>query len=57
MSRDHIAFIYAGDLWACDLGGRNVRRLTSDPGSEGNPAFSRSADSTARPAQDSASRP
>lgn len=40
VSRDHIAFVYADDLWICDLDGRNVRRLTSDPGIEGNPAFS-----------------
>ena len=40
VSRDHIAFIYADDLWICDLDGRNVRRLTSDPGVERDPAFS-----------------
>ncbi|HEX7180682.1 MAG TPA: PDZ domain-containing protein [Thermoanaerobaculia bacterium] len=40
VSRDHIAFVYADDLWICDLDGRNVRRLTSDPGIEGNLAFS-----------------
>ena len=40
VSRDHVAFIYADDLWVCDLDGRNVRRLTSDPGTEANPAFS-----------------
>ena len=40
VSRDHIAFIYADDLWICDLDGRNVRRLTSDPGVEALPAFS-----------------
>jgi len=40
VSRDHIAFVYADDLWICDLDGRNVRRLTSDPGIERNPAFS-----------------
>src|SRR5262245_56816296 len=36
VSKKHIAFVYAGDLWACDLKGTNVRRLTSvrDPGSE-----------------------
>jgi tricorn protease len=40
VSRDHIAFIYANDLWICDLDGGNVRRLTSDPGVETNPVFS-----------------
>jgi len=44
VSRDHVAFLYAGDLWICDLDGslacENVRRLTSDPGIERNPAFS-----------------
>ncbi len=44
VSRDHIAFVYADDLWICDLDGRldcgNVRRLTSDPGVESSPAFS-----------------
>ncbi len=40
ISRDHIAFYYANDLWVADLDGRNVRRLTSDLGVESNPAFS-----------------
>jgi tricorn protease len=40
ISKDHIAFIYAGDLWAADLEGKNVRRLTADEGGEGSPAFS-----------------
>src|SRR5205814_1740774 len=40
VSRDHIAFVYADDLWICDLDGQNVRRLTSDPGIEENPSFS-----------------
>jgi tricorn protease len=35
-----LAFIYAGDLYVCDLDGRNVRRLTSDEGIERSPAFS-----------------
>jgi tricorn protease len=39
VSKEHIAFVYAGDLWACDLKGENVRRLTraADPGSEAYP--------------------
>jgi tricorn protease len=40
VSRDHIAFVYADDLFICDLNGQNVRRLTSDPGVESNPVFS-----------------
>jgi tricorn protease len=40
ISARHVAFIYAGDLWVCDLDGKNVRRLTTDPGLESNPAFS-----------------
>jgi len=40
VSRDHIAFVYADDLWVCDLDGHNVRRLTSDLGVESNPVFS-----------------
>jgi tricorn protease len=40
MSKNHIAFIYAGDLWVADLDGSQVRRLTADEGVETNPAFS-----------------
>jgi tricorn protease len=40
ISRTHIAFVYANDLWVADPDGRNVRRLTSDLGVEGAPAFS-----------------
>lgn len=40
LSATHVAFIYAGDLYVCDLDGRNVRRLTSDEGVERSPAFS-----------------
>src|SRR5262245_43776301 len=40
ISKDHIAFIYAGDLWVADLNGKNVRRLTSDEGEQSSPAFS-----------------
>ena len=38
--RNHIAFVYAGDLWVTDIDGANVRRLTSDDGLESNPVFS-----------------
>src|SRR5512136_1454603 len=40
ISQDHIAFIYANDLWAARLDGSDVRRLTADEGIESNPAFS-----------------
>ncbi|GAB4254870.1 MAG: S41 family peptidase [Acidobacteriota bacterium] len=40
VSRDHIVFVYAGDLWLCDRDGNHVRRLTSDPARESDPAFS-----------------
>lgn len=40
ISRDHIAFVYAGDLWVADTDGNNVRRLTSDDGIESSPVFS-----------------
>src|SRR5436190_23368644 len=40
ISKNHIAFIYAGDLWVADLDGKNVKRLTADEGAELNPAFS-----------------
>lgn len=40
VGNDHVAFVYADDLWICDLNGQNVRRLTSDNGFEGSPVFS-----------------
>ena len=40
LSARQLAFIYAGDLYVCDLDGHNVRRLTSDEGIERSPAFS-----------------
>src|SRR5215831_1017305 len=40
VSASKIAFIYAGDLWTCDLSGGDLRRLTSDVGTESSPAFS-----------------
>ena len=40
LSAAHVAFIYAGDLWAASHDGSNVRRLTTDVGVESSPAFS-----------------
>ncbi len=40
VSQDHIAFIYAEDLWIANLNGTNPRRLTIDEGVESNPVFS-----------------
>ena len=40
ISNDHIAFIYANDLWIAGLDGSNPARLTSDLGVESNPFFS-----------------
>ncbi len=40
ISKDRIAFIYAGDLWTCNLEGGDVRRMTSSPGTALSPAFS-----------------
>ncbi len=40
ISSDHIAFIYAEDLWIANKDGSNPRRLTVDEGIESNPVFS-----------------
>jgi tricorn protease len=40
VSRDSVAFEYAGDLWVVSRGGRQARRLTSTPGAEIDPYFS-----------------
>src|SRR4051812_2468492 len=40
VSAQHIAFVYADDLWVANLDGTNPRRLTADPGAESNPVFS-----------------
>ncbi len=40
ISRDHICFSYANDLWVAGLDGKNIRRLTVSPGYETNPCFS-----------------
>ncbi len=40
VSEDHVAFVYAEDLWVCRPDGSQVRRLTSHKGRETNPRFS-----------------
>jgi tricorn protease len=40
ISKNHIAFSYAGDLWVADRAGANPRRLTIDDGLEVAPVFS-----------------
>ena len=40
ISQDHIAFIYANDLWVANLDGSQPRRLTVDEGLESSPHFS-----------------
>ncbi len=40
ISKDHVAFTYAGDLWVAGLDGKNVKRLTADEGQQAFPAFS-----------------
>lgn len=40
VSADHLAFVYAGDIWVADRDGGDPRRLTSDAAEEGNPRFS-----------------
>lgn len=40
ISKTHIAFIYAQDLWVANKDGSNPKRLTVDEGKESNPVFS-----------------
>src|SRR5687767_215747 len=40
VSRDLVAFEYAGDLWAAPRSGGQARRITATPGVELNPSFS-----------------
>src|SRR5579872_5725896 len=40
ISKTHIAFVYAGDLWVAGVDGKNARRLTTDKGIDSSPAFS-----------------
>ncbi len=40
ISKDSIAFVYAGDIWIVDIGGGTARQLTSHEGQELFPRFS-----------------
>ena len=40
ISGNHIAFVYANDLWVADVDGSYPRRITSDEGVESDPVFS-----------------
>ena len=40
ISADHIAFIYAEDLWVANIDGSQPKRLTVDEGVESDPVFS-----------------
>ncbi|WP_074406933.1 MULTISPECIES: S41 family peptidase [Aquimarina] len=40
IGKNHIAFIYADDLWVANLDGSEPKRLTIDKGIESNPVFS-----------------
>lgn len=40
VSAEHLAFVYAGDIWLAARDGSNPRRLTSDPAEENHPVFS-----------------
>jgi len=40
VSAEHLAFVYAGDIWVADRNGANPRRLTTHPAAEIMPEFS-----------------
>jgi tricorn protease len=40
ISAEHLAFVYAGDIWVAGRDGSNARRLTSSPAEENSPKFS-----------------
>src|SRR5690625_1039286 len=40
ISKSHITFVYAGDIWIADKSGTNPRKLTSNPAVELHPKFS-----------------
>ena len=40
LSAEHLAFVYAGEIWIAGRDGKSARRLTSATGEEGEPVFS-----------------
>jgi tricorn protease len=40
VSAERLAFVYASDIWTCDLQGKEVRRITAAVGLKANPFFS-----------------
>ncbi len=40
ISREHLAFVYSGDIWLAERDGKNPRRLTNHPAAEFAPMFS-----------------
>ncbi|MEN8164961.1 MAG: hypothetical protein ABFS37_12590 [Acidobacteriota bacterium] len=40
ISGNHLAFVYANDLWVAEVDGSSPRRITSDQGVESDPVFS-----------------
>jgi tricorn protease len=40
ISKNHLAFVYAGDIWLSDRNGKNPQRLTNHPADELAPIFS-----------------
>lgn len=40
ISKNHVSFVYGGDIWIADKTGNNPRRLTVNPAVELNPTFS-----------------
>ena len=40
ISRDHLAFVYGGDIWLADRDGQNPTRVTQHPAAEFAPTFS-----------------
>ena len=40
VSKEHVAFVYAGDIWVANLDGSGARPLTTHEGPESNPRLS-----------------